>query len=170
MTQEFEISQERKRQYLIFGVGYLLLFLIAFYFGIQIWQDPSSSFLRKYVIYPLLIFCTFGGMALCLYNGLFMKIIINDEYIKLIEFGYTITAKWARLIKIENYNVGRYSFEGIRVMEWNIKRNIFGLFSQHPNYIPIHNFGKNWRRTKLGQQVKQYAPHLFEKEKFVQSA
>jgi hypothetical protein len=165
MKQEFEISQERKRQYLILGVVYLLLFLFAFYFGIKVWQDPSSSSLRKYIIYPLLIFCTFGGTALCLYNGLFMKILINDEYIKFVEFGYTITAKWVRLIKIENYNVGRYSFEGIRVMDWNVKRNFFGLLSPRSNHIPIHNFGKNWRRTKLGHQIKQYAPHLFEKEK-----
>ncbi len=165
MEQEFKISQERKRQYLIFGGIYFLLFVFAFYFGLQAWHDLASSSLRKYIIYPFLIFWISANMIACLYNLLFMKIIINDECIKFIEFRFTITTKWARLMQIENYNVGRYSFEGIRVVDWNLKRNIFDLLSPRPNHIPIHNFGNNWRDSELGQQIKQHAPHLFEKEK-----
>jgi hypothetical protein len=34
-------------------------------------------------------------------------------------------------------------------------------------FIPLSPFDKNWRDSELGQQIKQYAPHLFEKEKSV---
>ena len=40
----------------------------------------------------------------------------------------------------------------------------------HKTIIPISCFADNWRDTELGQQIKQYAPHLFEKEKSMQSA
>lgn len=36
--------------------------------------------------------------------------------------------------------------------------------------IPLNCFAVNWRDSELGQQIKQNAPHLFEKEKSVQSA
>jgi hypothetical protein len=28
--------------------------------------------------------------------------------------------------------------------------------------IPLEDFSRNWRDTELGQQIKQYAPHLFQ--------
>jgi hypothetical protein len=31
--------------------------------------------------------------------------------------------------------------------------------------IPLSCFDQNWRESKLGQQIEQHAPHLFEKEK-----
>jgi hypothetical protein len=33
--------------------------------------------------------------------------------------------------------------------------------------IPLSHFSDNWRDSDLGQQIKQLAPHLFEKEKSV---
>lgn len=164
MEQEFKISQQRKTQYLIFSLLMFILFLFTLYYGVQVWQNPLSPFLRKYILYPFLIFYTFINTVFYLYNGSFMKITINQGYIKFTEFTFTITAKWAELITIENYNVGSSKFEGIRIIKRNIKRNIFGLLSLRLNYIPIHNFGKNWRDSELGQQIKQYAPHLFELE------
>ncbi len=35
--------------------------------------------------------------------------------------------------------------------------------------IPLSHFSDNWRASDLGQQIKQHAPHLFEKEKSAQS-
>ena len=38
------------------------------------------------------------------------------------------------------------------------------------DFIPLSSFSNNWRDSELGQQIKQYAPHLFEKEESAQSA
>lgn len=38
---------------------------------------------------------------------------------------------------------------------WNLQKAI----------IPLSHFAPNWRDSELGQQIKQYAPHLFDKEK-----
>jgi len=35
-----------------------------------------------------------------------------------------------------------------------------GLFT-NKTFIPLSCFSHNWRKSKLGQQIKQYAPHLF---------
>lgn len=51
------------------------------------------------------------------------------------------------------------------IKEWALYANTYS----HPlkNYlqsvaIPLSCFSENWRDTELGQQIKQYAPHLFE--------
>ena len=31
-------------------------------------------------------------------------------------------------------------------------------------FIPLSCFADNWSESELGQQIKQYAPHLFEQE------
>ena len=35
---------------------------------------------------------------------------------------------------------------------------------QYKTVFPLSCFAENWRDSELGQQIKQYAPHLFEKE------
>jgi len=42
---------------------------------------------------------------------------------------------------------------------------LYKLFDFQNVIIPLSCFDTNWRDSGLGQQIKQYAPHLFEKEK-----
>lgn len=60
-----------------------------------------------------------------------------------------------------------------KIKRWAVYANSY----PHPlkNYIqsiaiPLSCFSENWRDSELGQQIKQYAPHLFEEEKSAQSA
>ena len=62
----------------------------------------------------------------------------------------------------------------VRMKKWSffLGRNLpmpFG-FTLQKTLIPLSGFSENWRDSELGQQIKQYAPHLFEKEKSSQSA
>ncbi|HAE60390.1 MAG TPA: hypothetical protein DCG54_13015 [Anaerolineae bacterium] len=57
--------------------------------------------------------------------------------------------------------------EGLFIKESYLIANGKALYI---TFIPLSTFAKNWRDSDLGQQIKQYAPHLFEKEKSAQSA
>jgi hypothetical protein len=77
---------------------------------------------------------------------------------------------WRFLIKQECFVVDQ---SRARIKEWAIYANTY----PHPfeNYfqniaIPLTSFSENLRVSELGWQIKQYAPHLFEKEKSGQSA
>ncbi|MBC7876663.1 MAG: hypothetical protein H7Y59_05770 [Anaerolineales bacterium] len=73
---------------------------------------------------------------------------------------------WRFLIRQECLSVDQGQ---VKIKEWHaFSANTYS----HPleNYlqniaIPLNSFSENWRDSELGQQIKQYAPHLFEKEK-----
>jgi hypothetical protein len=170
MKQEFKISQERKKGFLISAAIYFLFFIGFVFLEVHAWQDPTSTSFRKYIFYPWFTFSTLYGMIFNLYNGYFMRIIINEDKIMFESFEITIATDLSKLIIIKDYGNGFKKNEGISVRKSSVRKSILGLFSLRFEHIPIHNFGKNWRRSKLGQQIKQYAPHLFENEKSVKSA
>jgi hypothetical protein len=61
----------------------------------------------------------------------------------------------------------------IKIKHWAIYANSYpSVLKNYPQNIanPLSCFSSNWRVSNLGQQIKQYAPHLIEKEKSVQSA
>ena len=60
----------------------------------------------------------------------------------------------------------------VKIKNWTINANSYpSVLEAYPQNIaiPLSCFSNNWRDSELGQQIKQYAPHLFEKEKIVQS-
>jgi hypothetical protein len=163
MEQEFKISQDYKKRLLITGFVLVLFFLFFVYYGIQVWQDPSSTFFRKYISIPwFLLYVSYLAVP-NFYNAFNMKIAINKEYIKYEVLGMVTEAKWSDLVEIKKYGLGFLNEEVIPVQKWNSRKNTFGLAMQPYNHIPIYYFGKHWRDSDLGQQIKQHAPHLFEK-------
>ncbi len=170
MEQEIKISQESKKSFLISASVYFLFFIGFIYIGINILQDPTSASLKQYVFIPWLTFTSLYGVISNLYKGYFMKIIVTKDQIKFRSLGITITSTWSKLITIEECGTMFRKLEGISVRKSSVKKNILGLLELRPKYIPIQNFGDDWRQSKLGQQIQQYAPHLFEKEKSAQSA
>jgi hypothetical protein len=104
---------------------------------------------------------------------------ITDEHVELSingieyhKFGLTLNVKWENIEKINEYWSIPFRQEGlcidpdqIRITEWWL-----GSYTSHSGwsrkvFIPLSTFADNWRDSELGQQIKQYAPHLFEKEK-----
>lgn len=75
---------------------------------------------------------------------------------------------------VENISVGwhfPFKVEGIVVDKSliRVKKMSFGLTKRYPTwgfsqivFIPVSCFSNNWRDSELGQQIKQYAPHLFD--------
>lgn len=82
---------------------------------------------------------------------------------------------------LEKISLGWYFFtrvEGIIVDKSLVRfeKMSFGMIKRFPLitgsqkiFIPLSCFSENWRNSELGQQIKKYAPHLFE-EKSAQSA
>jgi len=80
--------------------------------------------------------------------------------------------KWEN---VESISVGwhfPFKVEGV-IVDKSLIRLIkmpFGVTKRYPTwgvsqtvFIPVSCFSNNWRDSELGQQIKQYAPHLFDK-------
>ena len=80
-----------------------------------------------------------------------------------------ITSGWYLPARVEGIVVDKSLIRVIKMALGTIKRFPFWGVSQRV-FIPLSCFADNWRDSELGQQIKQYAPHLFKKEKSVQSA
>jgi hypothetical protein len=60
----------------------------------------------------------------------------------------------------------------IRIKNWAIYANSYpSILENYPQNIavPLCCFSHDWRDSKLGHQIKLFAPHLFEKENSLQS-
>lgn len=56
----------------------------------------------------------------------------------------------------------------MKIKQWAVYANSYSsIWENYPQNvaIPLSCFANSWRDSELGQQIKQYAPHLFEKEK-----
>lgn len=102
------------------------------------------------------------------------NIVISEEGIDYEGPDLAFTAKWKNAEKITSGWYFPIKIEGIIIDKSSVqvRKMAFGMIKRFPLwgtsqkvFIPLACFSENWRRTKLGQQIKQYAPHLFEKEK-----
>ena len=89
-------------------------------------------------------------------------IIISSDGIEYQTLVYAIKVSWEQVEMIKGHFqlmvrrtalVVNYSNENVL---W--KKLPFSLPSR---FIPLSCFANNWRESELGQQIKQYAPHLF---------
>ena len=108
-------------------------------------------------------------------------IIVSEKGIEYYAPGIIFETNWKSIEQISTYwhNGSRQDCllvdsSQIRMKKWSffLGRNLpmpFG-FTLNKTLIPLSGFSENWRDSELGQQIKQYAPHLFEKEKSAQSA
>ncbi|MDO9301820.1 MAG: hypothetical protein Q7T89_10575 [Anaerolineales bacterium] len=126
MKQEFKISQERKKGFLISAAIYFLFFIGFVFLGIYVWQDPTSTSFRKYIFIPWFTFSVLYGMISDLYNGYFMRIIINEDKITFESFGIAIATDLSKLITIEDYGSVFKKFEGISVRKSSVRKSILG--------------------------------------------
>lgn len=118
----------------------------------------------------------FGTIALCIIffamkNLTTERLTLSDEGIEYHRLGLTFNTKWENVRVLRTRWFSPFEQEGIflaadqfRITEWWINSNELGVWGQKA-FIPLSKFSDNWRNTELGIQIKQYAPHLFEKEK-----
>jgi hypothetical protein len=74
-----------------------------------------------------------------------------------------ISSGWYFPIKTEGMVVDKSQIRATKMAIGTIKRFPLWVFSQDA-FIPLSCFSENWRDSEIGQQIKQHAPHLFEKE------
>lgn len=82
-----------------------------------------------------------------------------------------IKANWANVEIIKTSRWWFFKPEGLIVDNSEVKMRSFvssvslslsRSFMSSKRFIPLSAFSENWRDSELGQQIKQYAPHLFQ--------
>jgi hypothetical protein len=96
------------------------------------------------------------------------RVILLPDGIIYVKHDRTVFSKWAELTNIEKRYYYFFRIESLCAREpslheinrkpsSSIKRQ-----KEQPVFIPISIFADNWCESELGQQIKQYAPQLFE--------
>ena len=162
-----------RSKYIYFVVSLLTLFAMI---GLFFYIFPNILCFQVYLL----------GLGLFgLYNLLQTirneHIVVSEKGIEYYIPGVIFETDWKSIEKISIH--WRYGFRHecllmdnsqIRMKKWSffLGRNLsmpFEFFTRK-TLIPLSGFSENWRDSELGQQIKQYAPHLFEKEESAQSA
>jgi hypothetical protein len=132
--------------------------ILAFFFGIN--QDNLVCFGSISVLFALLTIS----------NIISEHVTLSKDGIKYHRVGLTFNTEWKNVRELKTRWVPPFEQEGIiltadqfRIAEWWVNSNELGVWGQKA-FIPLSKFSDNWRDSELGQQIKQYAPHLFERE------
>ena len=145
----------------------------------------TSKFKIVYAIISILVFALlfkiFAPNYICLgiYGSFILltsfknivseKIVISDKGIEYHRLGLTFNIKWENIEEINTHWSVPFKQEGlyidpdlIRITEWwSGSYKAYGGWGRKA-FIPLSKFSEDWRNSQLGQQIKQYAPHLFE--------
>lgn len=104
------------------------------------------------------------------------RIIISEKSIIYRTIDITVECFWQDVKSIRNVFINRlFTKQECLVIDLPqmkiLRSSIFGIFFHHTNWtmqlpvIPLSCFSNNWRNAEIGRQIKEYAPHLFVKEK-----
>jgi hypothetical protein len=158
MNREYSLTKRVKWKmglgsiFFAFGAGILACSLI-FQRSFNLW----GSFLIL-----LCIVTTIATGIARLYDAFFENISVDENGIKYTCVNYKVAAKWVDLKRIGDFRTSRiHSIEGIYLTD---HEHIVPAWTDFvdKNFIPVSLFDDNWRTSDLGQQIKQYAPHLFQ--------
>jgi hypothetical protein len=102
------------------------------------------------------------------------SIVLTEKHITYTTSGITIQAYWSDVEEIKKMFI--YVFGSrqdclvidqskIKIISTDLRGQFLLPLSAGRNLqqaiIPLSHFAENWRDSDLGQQIKQYAPHLF---------
>jgi len=96
------------------------------------------------------------------------RIIISSKGVEYYGISFSFKTGWENLESIISHRdiFGKYEGLIVDVGEIDlIERRI--RIMPVKILIPLSSFEDNWRVSELGQQIKQYAPHLFEQEHII---
>lgn len=168
MKTEFNPTEKKKRNAkisIILSVSILLMVFISTI--ISVLQKDINKF-QLFCLLPWLILLTPLSIADDRFRINHEKILLSPNGIDYRAFAYEVSAEWNELKMIEKDPALLSNLEWIITDSKKIKNKLLLwqlLRWERRNYIPVYLFAENWRDSELGQQIKQYAPHLFEKEK-----
>ena len=150
----------------IYTVGWTFLFLSVF-IGMFLYLFPDITFITYYFL---------GLGILGIYFSIVQVrnecIVVSERGIEYRSPGMIVEAKWEDIEAISQYWFHGFSNECLvvdnskaRIKKWAFPARYppspFG-FSSRITIFPLSSFSDNWRDSELGQQIKQYAPHLFQ--------
>ena len=125
---------------------------------------------QVYNVLPI-IFIGIVGTIINVRNANTTRIVVFKKGIKWYRSGFIYWTRWEYIAKISHRFYGLSIQEGfvvnklmIHFRKWGIGNitspwNI--LFLKSRPFIPLSCFSNNWHTSELGQQIKEYAPHLF---------
>ena len=154
--KEFRITQWERREFVGKGIVFLLT-------GFPVFYQISPCLIAPYFALFLI------GCALIIADSLEQRIVVSENGVEYYGVGFAIEANWKNVKKVGydwiSGDEGLYIDKSLIVT----KTRYFN-FKPYKGFrdtfvVPISRFAENWRDSELGQQIKQYAPHLFEKEK-----
>ncbi len=170
MERTYYLIEESKRRYLTSAITSTISGLIVMY--LILW---FSEVIKQYpIFFPFpLVFGIYQVIYLINYYNK-KHIVVNDQGIEYNTNRVVFKAIWKDLEKLSSGWHEQIKQEGIIVDKLKLKTT--NSFQQLPTkeyflskttkaFIPLSCFADKWRDSELGQQIKQYAPHLFEKEK-----
>jgi hypothetical protein len=135
----------------------LMSFLIP---GVVLYTSPGAS-----ALFLCLLIYSLGLFLTSIHSIWNEHIVVSENEITYKRLGLEYKVFWKSFDLI-----GVYLFqEGLFVDKAQIKIKTWftGGIETYMGYgqkvfIPVSLFSDNWRESELGQQIKQYAPHLFQ--------
>lgn len=156
--KEFHVSRKQKWIYGIFST------LFLFCLGPIIYSE--ISFFKNHQLFGAYFF---GPTAFIvdLYCFIGMVYAILSEKITVTQDGFEykfapsqhISKKWGDVKRIGIQLNALRQIEGLYVRKSRVPE--FSSAHEKLDFVPLSIFAENWRDSELGQQIKQYAPHLF---------
>jgi len=156
--KEYYLSSRYRFLYSVSGIVESIIIALLLY---PLWLLPVINILLLVLIGFIVIYSILWARKEYLsisregiaYRGPDVVFTANWDAIKCISHG------WSFPFKMEGITVDKSS---VRVLKMGgiIKQFPFWGFSQNV-FIPLECFAKNWPVSELGQQIKQYASHLF---------
>jgi hypothetical protein len=159
--QTFSALEKMKTYYLTMRWKTIIFLWSAIYTGLIF--GLFAYFLRFFLV--LYVILGVVSLVSTVYYLCSTKIIVTDKGIEYhIPLVFVIEIAWGEIDEIGYHWFREGMF--IERNSINIKhanRNTYATFMGYGQsaFIPLSSFSNNWRDSKLGQQIKQYAPHLF---------
>ncbi len=159
MIREYPLISGKKRKIMIWALVIIGLresfILSAHTFAIPVTKAWFISFF------------VFAGALYAIIHALTERIIVSPSGITIQVLDFATSLKWEDAVQIKQYPIFNYealSFQGkVNITDTQGTPNS-EIFWDNPS-INLSRYSENWRDSEIGQQIKQYAPHLFEKEK-----
>jgi hypothetical protein len=165
------VYRSHYRKTLIVMAGFLALFgvlgsgYLAYYPLRYSSTEPESAVIWCVALpFIMLVLSLTAGV---LYIANCTRIITSPEGIEYHELAHSVTTTWDNVQRIgivpglgaaEGLLLRRPALQVRKGMAWAVKEQV------HGRIIPLTPFGLFWRESDLGEDIKRYAPHVFERE------
>jgi hypothetical protein len=149
---------------LCFCISSEFYFIASWITGIDLLGGSPLTQIQRMFSAPLSIVICLNFVVQCFYCGFFEHVVFSKDGIQYDTTGYKVHIPWSNVTRIGMYRSGIFKFDGIFATYFSQDLKLWfpgSAFLGKEIFIPLSMFAKDWRNTELGQQIRQYAPHLF---------